>query len=44
MGGSVATHAAKQRNSVVLGLIVIDVVEGSALQALEFMEGMAKSR
>lgn len=42
LGGSIATHVAGARESD--GLIVIDVVEGTALQALEFMEGIAKNR
>jgi protein phosphatase methylesterase 1 len=42
MGGAIATHLAKERE--VSGLLVIDVVEGTALEALEFMEGMATNR
>ena len=50
MGGSIATKACsvayqdKELKSRVVGLIVIDVVEGTALEALPFMESIVKQR
>mmetsp|Transcript_20394 Transcript_20394/g.38198 ORF Transcript_20394/g.38198 Transcript_20394/m.38198 type:complete len:327 (+) Transcript_20394:1380-2360(+) len=47
MGGAIATRAAlawEQSGSALSGLIVLDVVEGSAMDALPFMEGIIKSR
>jgi protein phosphatase methylesterase 1 len=45
MGGAVVTHVASQgllKN--ILGLVVIDVVEGSALDALSSMHSLIESR
>lgn len=43
MGGAIAVHVAKQLPSL-SGLIVIDVVEGSALDALAGMQKFLRSR
>lgn len=53
MGGSIATktlskivkdHPESQYTKQILGLFVIDVVEGSAMDALPFMEDIVLSR
>ena len=53
MGGSIATkavdyiqknHDGEEFSSHVRGLFIIDVVEGSAMDALPFMESIVKSR
>ncbi len=49
MGGSIAAksteHALKQSyEKKIQGLVVIDVVEGTALEALPFMEQIVSSR
>jgi len=47
MGGSLAVHTAlklETLGSVIAALIVIDVVEGSAMGALRSMHGVLKSR
>ncbi|KAI5480668.1 hypothetical protein MNV49_007595 [Pseudohyphozyma bogoriensis] len=46
MGGSVATHAAPllEEHFAVTGLVVIDVVEGTALEALSSMSSIIESR
>lgn len=48
MGGSVACKATEiaiktDLGARIQGLIVIDVVEGTAIEALPFMEGIVKS-
>ncbi|KAH7289968.1 hypothetical protein KP509_30G026200 [Ceratopteris richardii] len=45
MGGAVAVHcAAKKRLHTLTGLIVLDVVEGTALASLAFMQSFLSSR
>lgn len=45
MGGAIAVHAAaKQKISNMVGLVVIDVVEGSALDSLHAMRGVLGNR
>ncbi len=53
MGGSIATkatakilsdHTADEWHKQIQGLFVIDVVEGSAMDALPFMENIVTSR
>lgn len=50
MGGSVAAKLAEKLNAhneskdIIKGLIVIDIVEGSAIEALPFMETIVSSR
>ena len=45
MGGSVAVKVTERLNEdEIAGLIVIDVVEGTAIEALPFMESIAKNR
>jgi protein phosphatase methylesterase 1 len=47
MGGAIATRAAlawETSGNALSGLIVLDVVEGSAIDALPFMEGIINSR
>lgn len=45
MGGAIAVHvAAKSLLKTLVGLVVIDVVEGTALEALSAMHGFLKSR
>lgn len=46
MGGGVATRVVEQMEDDihVAGLVVIDVVEGTAMEALPFMESMVKNR
>ena len=53
MGGSIATkatdyilanHAGEEWAKHIKGMFIIDVVEGSALDALPFMESIVKSR
>lgn len=50
MGGSIATKATEvasgieSLNAKIQGLIVIDVVEGTAIEALPFMEAIVKNR
>jgi len=50
MGGSIATKATEiacndnTLGAKIQGLIVIDVVEGTAIEALPFMENIVKNR
>nr|XP_039265470.1 protein phosphatase methylesterase 1-like [Styela clava] len=45
MGGAIAIHAAaKNKIPNLVGLIVIDVVEGSAIESLHAMQGVLKNR
>lgn len=48
MGGAIATHASLQDSDLLVknlsGLVVIDVVEGTALEALSGMQGILRSR
>eukprot|EP00794_Sanderia_malayensis_P006968 gene6968-7753_t len=45
MGGAIAVHVAVAKLlPTLVGLVVIDVVEGTALRALSAMDGFLKSR
>ena len=45
MGGAIAVHtAASEQLSTLAGLIVIDVVEGTAMEALASMQSFLRSR
>lgn len=44
MGGAIATHATKKLGSAVVGLVVLDVVEGTAMEALPRMTNILNRR
>ena len=45
MGGSIAVKVTERlQEEELAGLVVIDVVEGTAIEALPYMESIAKNR
>eukprot|EP00124_Ichthyophonus_hoferi_P001740 Ihof_evm2s100 gene=Ihof_evmTU2s100 len=44
MGGAIATHATHQRYLPVRALVVIDVVEGTAMDSLSHMHAILAGR